>query len=168
MRTRPRVHTGQLISIVSSLLLVALMFAMDWYGVVRQPQMHRVGVNGAENAWTALTVLRWGILLSVVVTIGAIAIRASQRRHGTRTETGTAVMVTGAVIAALLIYRVLIDPPDPASVVDVKLGAVLGLLAAVGIAVGGVESFHQERRGRASAPPTSRRAAGLESGPPGR
>jgi hypothetical protein len=48
----------------------------------------------------------------------------------------------------LLGYRVLINPPNPHAIVDVKIGAYLGLLAALGIAVGGLESWREERLGQ--------------------
>jgi predicted metal-dependent peptidase len=53
--------------------------------------------------------------------------------------------VLGSITAAVLIYRVLIDLPSAGSVVDQKLGAIIGLLAAVGIAFGGYESTLEER-----------------------
>jgi hypothetical protein len=40
----------------------------------------------------------------------------------------------------MLAYRVLVDLPDPSRVVDQRAGAILGLLAACAIAIGGVES----------------------------
>ncbi len=51
----------------------------------------------------------------------------------------------------LLTYRVLINLPSPSDVVDQKLGAVLGLVCAYGIAVGGFESIREQRvRARSS------------------
>jgi hypothetical protein len=55
-------------------------------------------------------------------------------------------MVLGTVTAAALVYRVLVALPAPAQVVDQKLGAFLGLLCALGIAYGGLESRRAERR----------------------
>jgi hypothetical protein len=52
----------------------------------------------------------------------------------------------------LLIYRVLIALPSGARVVDQKLGAVLGLVCALGIAWGGYEAIREQRaRVRAAA-----------------
>ena len=55
-------------------------------------------------------------------------------------------MLLGCLTAALLAYRVLIDPPMPTEIVDQKLGAYPGLLCAIGIAVGGYESVHDQRK----------------------
>jgi hypothetical protein len=46
----------------------------------------------------------------------------------------------------LLIYRVLIVLPGPGTVIDQKLGAILGLVCALGIAWGGYESMLEQRR----------------------
>jgi hypothetical protein len=50
------------------------------------------------------------------------------------------------VTAALLAWRVLIDLPRPDQIIDQKLGAVVGVLAAIGIALGGYERLREERR----------------------
>ena len=145
------------------------MFGLEWYGVVGVPRLQRSGVNTAEDAWNGLTLLRWPMLLTVLTALATVVLHASQRSHGARTDTGVAVAVSGTVTALLLAYRVLIDPPNPSSVVDVKLGAFLGLLAAIGIAVGGLESAREERRRRASRRSRSRREQGWRRpGPSGR
>jgi hypothetical protein len=140
-----RVHTGELISTTSALLLAPSMFLLDWYGRVGEPRVRRSGITTAETAWQALTLLRWVMLLTILLAVGATVVHATQRGHGARTETGLPVALAGTLTAVLVGYRVLIDPPDPSSVVDVKLGAFLGLLAAVAIAVGGYESLREER-----------------------
>jgi hypothetical protein len=66
------------------------------------------------------------------------------------------VAALGTLTAVLLVYRVLIDLPNPSSVVDAKLGAFLGLLFAIGIALGGCESIREERLRRASIEQRSR------------
>lgn len=60
----------------------------------------------------------------------------------------------GALTSALLIYRVLIALPAATEVIDQKLGAILGLLCALGIALGGWESMREHRARSAK---TSRR-----------
>jgi hypothetical protein len=51
------------------------------------------------------------------------------------------VAALGTVTTLLLGYRVLIDLPDPNRVVDQKAGAILALLGALLIVIGGVESM---------------------------
>jgi hypothetical protein len=129
-------------------LLLVLMFATKWYGVagVPDPSYARPAVSGAEDGWNALTVVRWVILLTVIAAVGAVFLHASQRTHGTKTDTGRLVAFLGTVCSVLLIYRVLIALPSAGTVIDQKLGAVLGLGCALGIAWGGYESIREQRR----------------------
>lgn len=163
---RTRAPEGELLSALSALLLLTTMFAFRWYGVIgvqRSPQ--HAAAQSAAGAWSELTDVRWLMLLTVLVTLGSVVIHLSQGSHGSQTNTSPLVAALGCLTAALLIYRVLIDLPGPTSVVDAKLGALLGLLAAVGIACGGLESV---RAGRARPVPRSRRRPDLAPGPRGR
>jgi hypothetical protein len=150
-RRTPRIHRGELISLCSALLLLIIMFALEWYGLDEMPgpDAARTGLSHVENAWHALAVVRWVMLAAVAVSLGSVVVHATQRSHGVKTNTGLIVWLLGTATTSLLVYRVLIDLPSPNSVVDQKLGAYLGLLSAVGIAYGGFESMREERsRGR--------------------
>lgn len=139
-------YTGELISFVSAVALLPIMFALDWYGVVGLPlQARRSGLTTAESAWHELTLLRWLMLVTILAAIGSVMLLISQRSHGTKTDTSLLVAGLGTLNALLVAYRVLIDPPNSRSVVDVKIGAYLGLLSAIGIAIGGYESARQNR-----------------------
>jgi hypothetical protein len=141
---------GEAISAASALALLVAMFAFEWFGTAGVPgSATRAANSGAEDAWTGLTDLRWLMLATVAVVLGSSVLHLSQRAHGTQTHTGTAVTVLGALTAALLVYRVFVSFPSPAVVVDQKLGAVLGVFSALGIALGGFEALRAERaRGR--------------------
>jgi hypothetical protein len=147
--TAPRVLFGELTSSVSAVLLLVVLFATEWYGVagVPDPSAARPAVTGAESGWTGLSVVRWVVLVTALVAIGSVVLHASQRRHGTRTDTSRLIAGLGALTSLLLIYRVLIALPSGAKVIDQKLGAVLGAICALGIALGGYESIaeHQAR-----------------------
>jgi hypothetical protein len=56
------------------------------------------------------------------------------------------VLTLGVLTSGLLIYRVLLNLPQGSKVIDQKLGAVLGLACALGIALGAVESVSDQRR----------------------
>jgi hypothetical protein len=134
-----RAQRGKLVSAVGAVALLALMFLSEWYGVDGIPG--RSEVSSAENAWHGLTVARWLMLLTIAVTLGSLVIHATQRTHGAQTETSGVVAVLGTLTAAVLTWRVLIVLPSPASVVDQKLGAYLGMLSAYVIALGGFDSI---------------------------
>ena len=159
---------GELISAVSALALLILMFTVKWFGIVVTPRPHgpRAATPSAENAWHGLVVVRWVMALTIVVALGSVAIHATQRSHGVITDTSLAVTALGCLTTALLSYRVLIDLPSPGSVVDQKLGAILGLLAAAGIALGGYQSLRERRGGSAQpkAPPKARSRVPSDTG----
>ncbi len=168
----PRIRVGALVSAVSALALGVILFAMEWYGVagVPDPSAARPAVSTAENGWHALTVTRWVLLATIVAAVGAVVLHASQREHGNKTDTSLIVAVLGALSAALLIYRVLITLPAGTRVVDQKLGAVLGLLCALGIAWGGYEAIREQRarvRARAGSGAPRHRRPRLSSRRPG-
>jgi hypothetical protein len=143
----PRIRVGALVSAVSALALLVILFAMEWYGVagVPDPSAVRPAVSTAENGWNGLTVTRWVLVATIVAAIGAVVLRASQREHGNKTDTSLIVAALGAISSVLLIYRVLIVLPAGTRVVDQKLGAFLGLMCALGIAWGGYESIREQR-----------------------
>jgi O-antigen/teichoic acid export membrane protein len=144
-----RLRLGELISAGSALALLILLLATAWYGVagVPDPTYARPAVSGTETGWDALTDIRWVIVATVLVAVGAVVLRISQREHGRQTDASRLVTSLGLLCSALLIYRVLIVLPSPDKVLDQKLGALLGLGCALGVALGGHESI-VERRSR--------------------
>ena len=135
------------LTVAMALLLAIDMFALKWFGVagVPDPSAARPALSTAENGWDGLTIVRWAMLATVLVTLGSVVLHASQRGHGTKTDTSVAVTVVGVLTGVLLTYRVLISLPSPDEVIDQKLGAALGLVFALGIAVGGLESIREQR-----------------------
>jgi hypothetical protein len=153
---------GEAISAGCALALLVLMFAFAWYGVDGLPARAGSRVAGTEDAWSALSVVRWLMLLTIGASFAAVAIHWRQRGHGTRTSTAPFVALLGLFTSLVLAYRVLIELPSPARVPDQKLGALLGLLAALGIAIGGWDSVRGARRPLAE-PAGSPAAAGGDS-----
>jgi hypothetical protein len=150
----PHVYRGELTSAVSAVLLLGLMFLTKWYGVagVPDPSAARPAVSTAENAWNGLSLVRWVMLITILAVLGSVLLHASQRSHGTRTDTSLLLFGLGSLTGGLLVYRVLISLPEASKVIDQKLGAVLGLTCALGIALGGFESVREQRTlARASA-----------------
>jgi hypothetical protein len=98
-----------------------------------------------------MSVIRWVMLLTILAAGAGVLIHLVRVSRGTVALIRTAVALLGSLTAVLLTYRVLINPPSPSDVVDQKLGAVLGLVCAYGIAVGGFESIREQRtRARSS------------------
>jgi hypothetical protein len=150
---------GEAIAGLSSLMLLILMFGVQWYSVAGAGDALAAHSDrtSSENAWQALTTLRWLMLLTILVGIGAMALRITQRGHGSPTDLSPIVTVLGSLTGVLLAYRVLINLPSPGTVLDQKLGAFLGLVCAVGIAFGGYESRRHARKSARTVVQRSRR-----------
>jgi hypothetical protein len=138
-----RAHPGELVSAGAAVLLATIMFVFAWYGLAGIPG--RLAPSGTENAWHALTVIRWLMLLTIVAALGTPFVHASQRAYRPESDPSAAVALLGSVTSVLLAFRVLVEPPTPAAVLDQKLGAYLGLLSSVAIAIGAYESFAARR-----------------------
>jgi hypothetical protein len=85
------------------------------------------------------------MLLTIIAALASVILHASQRSHGTRTDTSRVLAALGSLTSVLLLYRVLVDLPQATKVIDQKLGAFLGLMCALGIALGGFESVGEQR-----------------------
>src|ERR1700733_9119681 len=145
--TESRPRLGELISAGCALALLVLLLATAWYGVagVPDPTHARPAVSGTETGWEALTDVRWVIVLTAIVAVGTVVLRISQREHGRQTDASRLVTALGLLCSALLIYRVLIVLPSSEKVLDQKLGALLGLGCALGVALGGHELIVERR-----------------------
>ncbi|MGH2871190.1 MAG: hypothetical protein ACRDL5_01875, partial [Solirubrobacteraceae bacterium] len=140
---------GDLLAAGSAVALLVFMFAMAWYGVagVPDPSYARPAVSTTVDGWNGLTGVRWVIVATVLAAVGSLALLASrQRLPRLPIEIGAAVGGLGALTAALLVWRVLISLPGDGRVLDQKLGALLGLASALGIAWGGAEMALARRR----------------------
>jgi hypothetical protein len=162
---QPRIYRGELTSAASAMGLLLTMFLTKWYGVagVPDPSAARPAISTAENAWNGLTIVRWVMLATIVATLGSVVLHASQRSHGTRTDTSLLIVTLGSLTSLLLLYRVLIVLPQSSMVIDQKLGALLGLACAFGIALGGLESIREQRTHSRALSLRPRRRKRLES-----
>ena len=144
----PRVHMGELLSAGCGLVLLISMFAVKWFGVagVPDPSYARPAVSTAVDGWNALTGIRWLMLATVIIAVGSIVLHVSQLQHGVKTDTSRIITALGGLTALLLAYRILIELPSGEKVIDQKLGAFIGLAAALGVLWGGCESIAERRR----------------------
>jgi putative exporter of polyketide antibiotics len=143
------------VSAGAAILLLVFMFAMKWYGVDGIPG--RSALYRTVDAWDVLTLLRWLMLLTILAALVAPVVQATGR---SRHDPSAIVAALATATTALLCYRVLIEPPSPAAVLDQKLGAFLGLLSAAAIAIGAYEAFTARRAPGA----LGRRSTGTGSG----
>jgi hypothetical protein len=151
LRGRPWLAPGEMLSAASALALLVSMFVLGWYGTVGPPRgPEGSGLSSAENAWHGLTVLRWLMLLTIVAVLGSLVLHARRCSRPRPLETAWVFVSLAGLTTAGLIFRVLIDPPTPSSVVDVKLGGYLGLISGVGILIGALDALRGELALRAA------------------
>jgi hypothetical protein len=142
-----RVNHGDLVAAVGAVLLLVLMFAFKWYGVDGIPGRSSVGsaVVSAEDGWNGLSVIRWLMMLTITASLVSLAIHVRPVSRQVVAVSRLAVLGLGTLTFVLVSYRVLIEMPTPDKVVDQKLGAFLGIVSALAIALGGYESVREQR-----------------------
>jgi hypothetical protein len=130
--------------------LLVSMFFLKWFGLGGAVPSDLSGAVGSrlhvatQNAWHALTILRWLMLASVVAALALTLLQATRRSPAVPVSLSVIVTVLGSLTSILLIYRVLINLPGNVKFIDQKVGALLGLVSALGIALGGFESMRAE------------------------
>lgn len=162
---------AELIAAAGAALLLVSLMVLPWFGVDQAVGRFapRAATIGSEGAWHTLTLLRWMVLLAVAVAFVPVLARPAHRWLGVPRLTNAVVAGLGGLTALALGYRVLIDLPDPSRVVDQRAGAILGLLGALVITLGGLESIRADAaRARAREVRTRARRAGIPPGEPAR
>jgi hypothetical protein len=144
-----RLRVGEIVAAVSALALFVVMFG-SWYGLGGGPTVERLiargGVDTTFNAWQSFDVLDVYLLVTILVAVMLAVLTASQRSSALPVAAGVITTVLGLLASLLVVIR-LLDQPGDNEFIDVKLGAYLGLLAALGVAIGGFLSMRDEGAG---------------------
>jgi len=104
--------------------------------------LSNLGQPTTFDGWNGLQTLRWLLLVTIVAALALAYFQASRRSPAIPVVLSVIVTVLGGLSALALIYRVLIN--TPASTLDQRAGAYLGLVAAIVIAYGGYKSMREE------------------------
>lgn len=145
-----RLNTGEKVAGISAVLLFIFMF-FDWFGVEISGEGGSIsfGSGAGGNAWDALDVIPFVLLIAIVVALVNVVLRLSDSDYEPPISMNVAVAVLGGIAALLVLYRV-ISPPDFGSFGGVtveatrEFGLYLGLLASIGIAFGGYRGMQEE------------------------
>jgi hypothetical protein len=142
-----RLNRGEVVSALFALLLLIAMFALAWYGVDLLPGRPGSPTSAvvSENAWNGLAGVRWLMLITILVAFACVGIHAAGPPRQSVAALRLALLALSTVTAALVIVRVLIDLPSSDRVVDQKLGAIVGLLAALGMVYGAFQAVREQR-----------------------
>lgn len=145
-----RLNTGEKIAGVSAVLLFVFMF-FEWFGVEISGENGSISFGSGEggNAWQALDIIPFVLLIAIVVALVNAFLRLSDSDYEPPISMNVAVAVLGGLAALLVLYRV-ISPPDFGSFGGVSVeatrafGLYLGLLASIGVAFGGYKGMQEE------------------------
>lgn len=144
-----RLRAGETIAGLSAILLFAAMF-VDWYGAEVSGQVGTISLGGGAgaggSAWQTLDLISLVLMLTVVVAIGAVLLRAFGSSWEPAIPPSAVVALLGGLSTLLVLFRILV-PPDFGTLGGVpinatlELGAFLGLATAAGIAYGGYRAM---------------------------
>jgi hypothetical protein len=176
-----RLRRGEAIAGVAAVLLFAFTF-LDWFrGELAGGQSVSAPDLGG-NAWESLDLIPVVLLVAIVVTLAAVALRLSGAVYRPPVPANALVAVLGGLAALLIVLRLLDAPSVELGGLSIQtspqLGAFLGLIAAAGIAYGGYSAMRAEGgsfgavadglatqpRRRRSGRPASRRRSRSSSG----
>jgi hypothetical protein len=136
-----------------SLAFFIFLFFFDWYGAGYEGPAavgSGLGVSQGFSGWHTFTSSRWIWLLTIVVSLGAVALVAAERELQLSVSAGTIVAGLGALSTLLIGYRIVHHPSGGASFAGgsftygIRVGIWLGLIAAASIAYGGYLKMGEE------------------------
>jgi hypothetical protein len=136
-----------------AVLFFIFLFFFDWYGIssnVASVDGVNVGGSFSYNGWHTFTNSRWIWLLTIIVALVAVALRAGLFDFESPVQPAVVVLVLGALSCVLIIYRIVHHPTFNASFggvhtsVGIKIGIWLGLIAAAAITYGGYLAMQDE------------------------
>lgn len=140
-----RLRTGEWVAGISGAALFVVMF-LPWFtfpvpGVIANPLEQFAGIDTTVNAWQAFNFIDLVLMLAVIAGVGLAVLAAAQSNVQLPVAASAITAGIGILGAVFVIYRVL----DPILVgADREIGLYLGLVAVVGIAIGGWMAMQEE------------------------
>jgi hypothetical protein len=139
-----RLRQGDLIAGLGGVALLAVMF-LTWYsaGGSATFQGRNIEVRLDFDAWQAFRVT--DLILAVTALSGiALAVLTASRRSPALPVAASVITATLGALATLLVFYRILNQPGPNQFLEVKLGAFLGFLAVLAVAVGGYRAMRDE------------------------
>ena len=129
-----RLRRGEILVAVAAVVLGIDLFAGSWYSV------------GAATAsgWTALPVVRWLVLVTVVAGLALVWAQATRPGPALPSSLSAIAVTLGLITAIALLWRVVIDTPGPST--STGSGAWIALIAGLTLFGGAVWSLREEDR----------------------
>ena len=125
-----RIHRGELVATVAGLILIASLF-IPWYHA--EPNSG-LDCSGNCSAFNTFSMLRWWLIAGGLTPL--ILVWIVLRAHQLSWAPGEITAIVGMIVVTLILYNGVVDRPGDFGV-SLRPGYFLGLLAGIGIAVGG-------------------------------
>ena len=125
----PHLRRGEILAGAGGLALLIFLFALNW--------LRSAGVT--RDGWSAVPVLRWVIVVAALSALALTVAQATTRGPALPVSLSVIATVLSALTALLLVIRILTTGATP------RVGAYLGLLAAITMAYGAFTSLRAEQ-----------------------
>ena len=132
-----RLSTGEKIAGVAAVLLFISMF-LAWFGIEGAGEALGLDDSITFNAWESFDFIDLILLVTVVVTLGAVLAQAGDAVIDF--PLFPVVAILGGLSTLLVLYRI-IDPPGG---IDREFGVFLGLILSALVAYGGYRAMQEE------------------------
>lgn len=129
-----KLRLGEWLAAVSAAALLVVTFLV-WFG--------RDG-GASQTAWQAFAVLDLVLVVFAVLGVGVAVLAASRRSPAAPVAAAVVTAAVGIVLTIVLLFR-LAFPPGPNELVELRYGAVLGLLCVIGVTAGAWYVMRDER-----------------------
>jgi hypothetical protein len=120
---------------------------LTWYGLSAglSPSYTQLGQgNGSLDAWTALSDVRWLILVVALLAMAAWVAQAACRGPALPLGLTIVEVPLAFILALLLINRVLISKPENVATVVLRPGALIGMFSAIAVLAGAYMSMRDD------------------------
>jgi hypothetical protein len=139
-----RLRRGDVIAGLGGVALLVVMF-LTWYSAGGSADFRGRTIEVKINltAWEAFSVT--DLILAVTALSGiALAVITASRRSPALPVAASVITATLGALATLLVFYRILNQPGPNEFYEVKLGAFLGFLAVLAVAVGGYRAMRDE------------------------
>jgi len=167
-----RMRVGEWVAAIGAVALFVLMF-FDWYGLhLETPSNGGLGAGMTQAEWvgslSGWAMLGWfmDVLVAIAIFGGLALSYMTVKRASPAWPVGASVLtwIFGSAIFLVLVVRATIVQPGPDELLNLRLPAYLGLIAAGMIPLGGFLALRDERtesaEARAYVPPAPRSVPG--------
>jgi hypothetical protein len=130
-----RIRRGEALAGASATALLALVFVLQWYG----PRAGGARSVASLTGWQSFAAWRWLALVTILAAFCLVFLQATRRAPALPVSTSVVVTALALVTTLWLAIRVVLDHPP-----HQQIGAILGLISALGILLGSYLSLRQE------------------------